>query len=501
MLETKSISKAFPGVQALSDVSITFNPGEVHALVGGNGAGKSTFIKIISGIYQADSGEVKLDDSVLHLHSYSDALSKKITIVSQEIQVIPLSTIAENIMLDKLKSYKHNGLLDWKKLNQDAEEFIEMVELNLPAGTLVENLSAAQKQLIMIAKSLSADARVLILDEPTSSLTKHETDNLLKLLRKIAENGVIVIFVSHKLSEVLALADRVSVLRDGYLIGTREIEGLDRSEIVKMMIGREARSTYLGKLDIDLNEKVLEAENIIQNNTFDKLSFDLFKGEILGFYGLVGSGRTELARILIGEDKRDGGVIRINGQEAKINSMADSLHKYQLGYVTENRKEFGLLLEASLKTNITITVWDKLVNKIGKISLRKETSVCEESMEAVDVRATGPDQIVKDLSGGNQQKVSISKWLAAECDILIIDEPTVGVDVGAKEYIHQLIWDLAKEEGKSIILISSDMPEMVTLSRRILVFKDFKIVGEIRDLNEREFSYEEVSSKIGSCLV
>ncbi len=500
MLEIRNVSKFFPGVKALDQVSISFEPGQVHAVVGENGAGKSTMIKIICGIYQPDEGETILNGQRLNLGSYSDALQHKISLVSQEIQVIPKSTIAENIMLDKLHHFTQRGYINWAKLNTEAEEYIQMVELNLPATTEVGHLSAAQKQLIMIAKALSADAKILILDEPTSSLTRHETENLLQLMRKLAAQGVSLIFVSHKLEEVLAVGDKVSVLRDGQFVGTRKVAGLKKEDIVQMMIGRESHTEYLGTLDIDRQNKVLVARNICQAGRFRSLNFELRQGEILGFYGLVGSGRTELARILIGEDPMDEGEVTINGQATRINSMADSLHRYRLGYVSENRKELGLLLNAPIQTNIAMTVWDRLLTPWRAISLKQEQAVAEKYIDAVAVKATGPDQIVQDLSGGNQQKVSISKWLVAGCDILIIDEPTIGVDVGAKAYIHQLIWNLAKHEGKSIILISSDMPEMINLARRILVFKEFQIVGEIDDLNEQQHSYEAVSQAIGHYL-
>ncbi|HEX7973049.1 MAG TPA: sugar ABC transporter ATP-binding protein [Anaerolineales bacterium] len=500
MLEIKHVSKSFPGVRALNDVSVEFYPGEIHALVGENGAGKSTLIKIICGIYSPDQGEVILNGKKLMLHSYRDAIDQQIDIVSQEIQVIPKSTIAENIMLDKLEKYRKGLGIDWKKINEDAVRYIEMVELNLPATTLVGGLSAAQKQLIMIARALSADAKVLVLDEPTSALTLHETDNLLELLKKIKQDGVTIIFVSHKLEEVLQLADKVSVLRDGNLIGTKSITGLMKADIVTMMIGRAARTQAFGSLQVDQSHAVLEARDIYQGEKFKGLSFCLNQGEILGFYGLVGSGRTELAQILIGEARKDGGHVFVDGRETHIRGMADSLYKYRMGYVSENRKEKGLILSQTIRTNTAITVWNRLVNGLGAIDLRKENQVALEMMQSLDVKATGPDQTVNKLSGGNQQKVSIAKWLAANCDILIVDEPTIGVDIGAKEYIHQLIWNLAKEEGKSIILISSDMPEIVSLARRILVFKDYQIVGEVSGLNTREYTYEEVSQEIGKYL-
>jgi ribose transport system ATP-binding protein len=500
MLEIRHISKAFPGVQALKDVSIEFYPGEIHALVGENGAGKSTLIKIICGIYTPDQGWVSLGGKKIRLHSYKEAIDRKINLVSQEIQVIPKTTIAENIMLDKIEKYYRGGRINWKQVNEDAQRWIEIVELNLPPTTQVASLSTAQKQLIMIARALSSDARVLVLDEPTSALTLHEADNLLQMLRKIKTEGVIILFVSHKIEEVLKLADKVSVLRDGDLVDTRHIEGIKKTDIVKMMIGRESRTESFGDLNVQADTKVLEVRNLVQYGKFENLNFDLHKGEILGFYGLVGSGRTELARILIGEDQKDDGQVLIHGQEMHVRGMADSLYKYRMGYVSENRKEKGLILGTTIRTNIAITIWNRILNKAHAINLRAENETTLQMMNALDIRATGPEQIVNRLSGGNQQKVSIAKWLAAECDILIFDEPTIGVDIGAKEYIHQLIWNLAKNEGKSIILISSDMPEIISVARRILVFKSYKIIGEIDNSNGQRRGYEEISHEIGQYL-
>lgn len=503
MLQIRHVSKSFSGVRALKDVSIDFAPGEVHAIVGENGAGKSTLIKIICGIYTPDTGEVLLDGKRIFLHTYRDALDRKINLVSQEIQIIPKSTVAENIMLDKLDRYLTRGRIDWKRIHQDAARYAEMVELTVSVEQTAADLSTAQKQLIMIARALSSDARVLILDEPTAALTCHEADNLLNLLRVIKDRGITVLFVSHKIEEVLAIADRISVLRDGSLIGTHPITGLTKAEIVQMMIGRETRTLDLGRLAVDAGHTVLEVRNIRQSGRFHDISFVLHRGEILGFYGLVGAGRTELAQILIGEARKDSGEVLINGKPAYIHSMADSLFKYRMGYVSENRKEKGLILSASIKTNIAITVWDRLRDRLGSIKLDAETAVARKFMQQLEIRAIDPEQTVGSLSGGNQQKVSIAKWLAAQCDILIIDEPTIGIDIGAKEYIHQLIWNLANHEGKSIILISSDMPEIINLARRILVFRDFRIVGEIRNNGENGVpvrGYDEVSQEIGHYL-
>ena len=500
MLRVDTISKEFPGVKALSDVSLTFEPGEIHAVVGENGAGKSTLIKIICGIYQPDDGVISLDGKPLTLDGYGDAMALGIQLVSQEIQVIPKATIAENIMLHRIGRFRRRGTIDWGRIASEATTFTKLVGLDVPVLAPAGGLSAAQKQLMMVAKALSSDARVLILDEPTSSLTLHEANNLFGVLRGLRERGVAIVFVSHKLEEVLDIGDRVSVLRDGRFVGSQPASELTKDAIVTMMLGRSAVTESLGSLDIDDGTVVLEARGITGPGTFEGLDFKLHAGEILGFYGLVGSGRTELAQILIGEDRTFSGEVLVRGEAARINGMADSLSRYRLGYVSENRKEKGLILGASIKTNIAITVWDRISRPLAGISLRQEREVGRRYMDAVEVRATGPEQAVGSLSGGNQQKVSIAKWLAAGCDTLIVDEPTIGVDVGAKEAIHQLIWNLAKNEGKSIILISSDLPEMVHLARRILVFRKFHIVGEITGLNDRPRTYDEVSAEVGRYL-
>ncbi len=500
MLHVDEIRKAFPGVQALGGVSLTFEAGAIHAVVGENGAGKSTLIKVICGIYRPDDGVITLDGRELHLNGYGDAMALGIQLVSQEIQVIPRMTIAENIMLDKIEQHRRHGRIDWAQVEAAATTYTRLVGLDIDVGVAAGGLSAAQKQLLMIAKALSSNARLLILDEPTSSLTLHEANNLFRLVRQLRGQGVAIVFVSHKLEEVLDIADVVTVLRDGMLVGSSPTSELTRDAIVTMMLGRSAVSESLGTLDIRQDEVVLEARGIAQPGRFDGLGFQLHAGEILGFYGLVGSGRTELAQILIGEDRDFTGEVLITGVAARPRSVAESLSRHRLGYVSENRKEKGLILGASVNTNIAITVWDRISRPLVGISLAQERHVGQRFMDAVEVRATGPDQLVGRLSGGNQQKVSIAKWLAAGCDTLIVDEPTIGVDVGAKEAIHHLIWDLAKNEGKSIILISSDLPEMIHLARRILVFRKFRIVGEITDLNERPRTYDDVSSEVGRYL-
>jgi ribose transport system ATP-binding protein len=501
VLELKAVSKQFPGVKALDNVSVRFEAGEIHALVGENGAGKSTLIRIITGIEQPDQGEIFYEGERIHFASYRESLEKGIDIVNQEIQIIPESTIAENIMLDKMITYGKTGIINWKAVNRVAQQYLEMVGLSLPPTTTIKNLSAARKQLVQIAKALAANARVLLLDEPTSSLSDHEVKNLFGILRDLKAQKVTIIFVSHKFEEVFALCDKVSVLRDGQLVGTRQIADLTSPELVKMMIGREVAQEHLGQLAVNRKSEMLRVEHLKRKGKVDDVSFSLFEGEILGFYGLVGAGRTELARVLIGEERADDGRIYVRGEKSQPRSVAASLERYRIGYVTENRKEEGLLLQSPVHTNVTITVWRRIVQRLTRsINRVKEMGITWEMIRALDIHTTGPNQTAETLSGGNQQKICIAKWLAADCDILIIDEPTVGVDIGAKEQIHQLIWNLARKQRKAIILISSDMPEIIKLSHRILVFRDHRIVGEVADVDDAAKSYDHLSMAIASHL-
>jgi ribose transport system ATP-binding protein len=533
MLELWHISKSFPGVQALDDVSLEFRAGEIHGLIGENGAGKSTAIKIMTGVCQPDGGELRFDGAPITLEDCRDSLAKGIGVVPQELHVIPDASVAENVMIDKLIT-RGLGVIDWPATFRAAQTHLKRVGLEIAPDRFVRGLSAAQKQLLQIARALSADAQVLLLDEPTSSLTEHETRRLFALLRELRDKNAAIIFVSHKLDEVLGLCDRVSVLRDGRLVGTRESSaarpgsrlgetqtkcdafslspppGEERAgarrpvvappthaELVHLMIGRECNDDHLGRLAPDWNAEVLRAENVVRRGKADGVSFALHRGEILGFYGLVGSGRTELARILVGEEQLDSGRILIRGKPAAIRNVGRSLYDYGLGYVTENRKEEGLLLEDSVQTNLAIAVWPKIRSALTRcINSRAEAHIADRCVDSLRIKTPGLAQRVKNLSGGNQQKVSIGKWLAADCDILIIDEPTVGVDIGAKQQIHQLIWDLSARGGKSVILISSDLPEIVRIANRILIFRGHKIVGEVRDIDVNRKTYADVSREI-----
>lgn len=503
MLEIKNVSKSFPGVKALRNISVRFDNGEIHALLGENGAGKSTLMKIICGIYRADEGTVEMDGKTLRLNGYGDAVKHHISMVHQEIQMIPESSIAENIVNDKMSRFTRLGFVNWKEINRFAKKYMDEVGLDLPPEQKVRYLSAAHKQLIQIAKALSADTKVLLLDEPTSSLTQHEANILFDLVRKLKEKGLVIIFVSHKLEEVQLIADKVTVFRDGALAGTGNIAQMDNPTIIKMMIGREFAYRYRGRLDADQNEIALEARHICSRlYGLEDLSFQVRKGEILGFYGLVGSGRTELVRTVLSIDRRDGGEVFLWGKKVEINSFLTALGKYRIGYVTENRKEEGLFLEHSVAMNICVnSLWKSYCSGLPLIRLKKEQENAEIYAKRLEIKTPGLAAPAGKLSGGNQQKISIAKWLAADCDILVIDEPTVGVDICAKEYIHDLIWDLATKENKTVILISSDMNEIISLARRILVFKDRKIVAELKGEEFFAKPGEEISMEIGKSFV
>lgn len=500
MLELKNITKLFPGVRALDDVSIAFQEGEVHALIGENGARKSTLMKIICGIYQPDAGEILIDAQKVRFKNFQEAVANEINIVNQEIQVIPEYSVAENICLERIGAYKKHGRIDWNAVNEEAKKNLEIVGLNLDPTEKIAKLTVAQKQQVQIAKAISSKAKYLLLDEPTSSLTRYETENLFGIIRNLKEQGVCIIFISHKIEELFEVSDKITVLRDGQYVGTKNAADTNRDEIVRMMLGRNETSVFRGFLKIE-DKNVLEVEKLSDYRRFWDISFCLKKGEILGWYGLVGSGRSEIAKAIIGERRCEKGKVRINKEKANIKSVSDSLYRYNMGYITENRKEEGLMLAASVEENIGITIWSRLLNRFRKIDRQEEARIVKSMIEELDIKCPSSKTKVLTLSGGNQQKVSIAKWIAAQCDILIIDEPTVGVDIGAKEYIHDLIWKLAEEYGKSIILISSDLPELVSLSRRILVFREGKIRGELSDLNEIAYSYEEISERIGEQLM
>jgi ribose transport system ATP-binding protein len=497
MLSIQNVSKTFPGVKALHDVSVEMHPGEIHALLGENGAGKSTLIKIISGLYKPDPGSTIIFDGEKYApHNTYDAISKGIHTVYQHLSAIAQASVAENIMLDKLRLISRHGVIRWKDVNEKASEFIKLVGLNIDPKKKISELSVAQRQLLEIAKAVASENKILLLDEPTASLTESETKHLFTITEKLKSQGVLIVFVTHILEEVLEISDKITILRDGACVITEYRSNLDQNKIINYMIGRNIRDKKYNKAEIDPAKKILEVRDLTLEKKAYDINFTLYEGEILGFYGLVGSGRSELAKILIGYDKAETGEVFVHGENAKIHSIRQALEKYKLGYVSEDRRKDGLILSASLRTNITITVWKQIAKFFGVVTKTSEDEITDKQVKGLNIKTTGFNQKVNKLSGGNQQKVNFGKWLAAATEILIIDEPTVGVDVGAKEYFEELIINLSAQ-NKSIILISSDMPEIVRLAHRILVFSGNRIVGEI---DNSESNYEKTSKKISEYI-
>jgi ribose transport system ATP-binding protein len=495
----ENVTKVFPGVVALDSVSVAFRPGEVHGLMGENGAGKSTLMKVMTGIYQADGGQILVDGNRVHLGGQRDAAALGIHMVNQEIQVVPEASVGESVCLNRLSDYRVGGFLRWKALEQDARAALDQVGLSLDPRRRIGDLTAAEKQLIEIAKALSSKSSFLLFDEPTSSLSAAESENLFRIIDELRSSGIGVIFVSHKIDEVMRICDRVSVLRDGKWVGELTREEMSPDAIVSLMIGRSGLDHDLGRLP-EPGEVALSVEHLSTLGQFEDVSFSIRSGEILGWYGLVGSGRTELARQVVGADPRDAGTVTVKGRVTRARGLREMLERHRVGYVTENRKEEGLVLEDDIAENLSLTVFGRLRGRVGLFSPRRQHAFAQEQVQTLSIKTPSLQTKVSSLSGGNQQKVSIGKWLAADCDVLFLDEPTVGVDVGAKESIHSLIWSLAADQGKAVVVISSDLAEMVKLARRILVFRDQRIVGEIDDLNDGDHSYERVSKLIGDLL-
>jgi ribose transport system ATP-binding protein len=478
LLELDRVSKSFPGVMALDNVSLTLKAGEVHALLGENGAGKSTLIKIISGVYRADEGSYRLDGQDIAMRSAHQALRSGIGVVHQERSLVPTFTAAENVLLDRVIGRALTGI-DHAAINRDARAYMELVGLGIAPDSRVESLSPAQKQLIEIARALSLDTRILLLDEPTASISLGEADALLETIRRLRARGVAILYVTHKLEEVFSIADTVTVLRDGRNAApAMPMSALAPDRLISLMIGRSHSAAALPARKSAAGAPVLEAERLWSAHSPVPASFVLRKGEILGWYGLVGAGRTELARILIGADQARGGTVRVKGEAVRITGPRQALRTHRIGYVSESRQEEGLFLAHPIAANVAATTWERLRSRLGLLDPKAEWALAERFRAALGIRMVSPGQIVGNLSGGNQQKVSVAKWLAFQPDVLIFDEPTVGIDVATKFQLHELIYELA-ESGISVIMISSDMPEIVRVADRILVFRSNRIVGDL----------------------
>ena len=476
LLDVRGVSKSFPGVKALEDMHLNLRGGEVLALVGENGAGKSTLMKLLSGIYTADEGEFFLRGERYEPTSPKHALELGISIIHQEFNLMPDLTVAQNLFIGR--EPRGAGLFtNERRLNARARELIQRLHLPLRPNELVGNLTVAKQQMVEIGKALSYDAKLLIMDEPTAALNDAEVEVLHALIRRFVRPETGVIYISHRIDELRRIADRITVIRDGRYVGTREIADTPMNEVISMMVGRELSGEAKPVGVRAGRELVLEVSGLSTKDLLTDISFDLHKGEILGFAGLMGAGRTEVARAVVGADKVDAGTIRLRGREIRIHNPAEAA-RHGIGYLSEDRKHFGLLVEQEVNANIGLSALAERFQKWGFVKDKAMRATSKELVRTLRIKTPSVAQTVKNLSGGNQQKVVIAKWLVKDCDILIFDEPTRGIDVGAKEEIYRLLNELA-DGGKSIIMISSELPEILRMSHRIVVMSEGRVTGSL----------------------
>lgn len=492
-LEAIGVSKAFQGTKALKNVELHVKKGEVLALLGENGAGKSTLMKIIMGLCKADEGEIFFDGKSVNIINPSQALDIGISMIHQELNPIPHMSIAENIFIHREPTLKGGTFVDGKKLNRDTKVILEKFEMKLDPKREMATLTVAQMQMIEIIKAVTFNAKLVIMDEPTSSLDSGETERLFKTIRDLKSDGIAVIYISHRMEELFEIADRVSVFRDGEYIGTKEMSEVTRDSLITMMVGRKLDSIY-PKTDVNIGDTVFEVKNFNKKGVFYDVNFSVKAGEIVGFSGLVGAGRSEIMRAVFGLDKKDSGEVYYKGKNLKINSPRDAINM-GIAMVTEDRKDTGLVLIRSIKENISLPNLRQKQKGLF-LSKKKENIGISEVMQKLTVKSAGLESPAMSLSGGNQQKVVLAKWIMSTPKVLILDEPTRGIDVGAKAEIHKLMCDFAAE-GMAIILISSELPEVMGMSDRILVVHEGRINGEFlrKDIVRGEITQEVILNK------
>jgi len=486
LLECRSIIKDFIGVRALDNVNFNIRTGEVLAIVGENGAGKSTLIKTLSGVYKQSAGEIFLSGNRIEFNSPKHAIDCGISVMYQELNNIDQISIAENIFLGNLPLKKFTKIVDYKKLIKDSKIYLEKVGLKIHPLTEMSKLCVAEKQLVEIAKAISKKINLIIMDEPTTALNDIEVKELFRNINLLLKNGKSVIYVSHKLDEVFEIADRIQVLRDGKTVGILGKSQTSKDEIVSLMVGRKISDMY-PKGEVKIGEYVLEINNL-KTEKIDNVNLKLKRGEILGLFGLMGAGMTEIVESIFGITKKTGGIIKIDGKEVVINNT-DNAKKNGIGYVPPDRKKDGLILIHSIKNNITLTIIDK-IKKFFVINLKKEKEIAEKFVSELNIKTYSVEQLVMHLSGGNQQKVVLSKWLATNPRILILNEPTRGIDVGAKVEVYKLMEGFCKK-GFGIIMISPEIEEIMAMSDRLLIVRNFQIV---REIDRKDFSQELITS-------
>lgn len=489
-LEMRHITKRFSGVTVLKDVHLDVDAGEVHALMGENGAGKSTLMKILAGIYACDEGEIIINEKPVVIRDTIAARNQGINFIHQEICLAENMSIAENIYMGM--ELKKNLFIDEKKMNEITQQHLNKLGLDLDASMKVSSLSIAQKQMVEIARALFFDAKLVVMDEPTSSLTNKEVDSLFEQVERLRKNNVAIVYISHRMEEIFRIADRVTVLRDGEYVGTENVKDIDMQKLISMMVGRKISQE---RMDMPMgSDPILQVKNF-KNKYLKDVSFELKRGEVLGFAGLVGAGRTELACAIFGIDELESGEMILDGKNVVHKSPRDAIRNGVV-LVPEDRKKYGLVTALSVKFNLTLPVLYKFIKGIH-VDKEKENAIVDSYANKLAIKMAGVDQMCAGLSGGNQQKVVISKWLASEPSVIILDEPTRGIDIGAKQDIYNLIKELA-EQGLSIILISSELPEILKLSSRIAVMHEGnleKIFESVEGVTQEDIMYYAVGGK------
>jgi len=473
-LSVEHISKTFPGVRALDDVSVEFEKGSIHALMGENGAGKSTLGKIIAGVYTPDKGVVKLEGQEVKPTDPRIAQQLGLAIVHQELAFCPNMTVAENLMLGTMPA--HAGFVNWSKLRDRAKALLHEIGSDIDPHTPLEQLTTGQEQMVQIASCVGTNAKMIIFDEPTSSLSTRESEHLFELMGRLKARGVSMAYVSHRMDEIFRICDTITVLRDGKYVATDPIAGTNRERVIRQMVGREVLTERPKYLDLQPGEEILRVENLSSTGKFQNVSFNVHRGEIVGMAGLVGAGRSETATAIFGLDRHAKGDVYVKGKKLPLGKVNESMRR-RVGFLPEDRKKAGLVLGMSVADNISLAHIDHF-SAFGFVDRKREVTEIEKLTKRLRVKAPSLETITAGLSGGNQQKVALAKWLARSCDLLIVDEPTRGVDVGAKAEIYHLLDEVACQ-GVAILMISSELPEVMNLSRRILVLREGFLTGEV----------------------
>lgn len=475
ILQMKHITKRFPGVTALDDAALELRRGEVHAVIGENGAGKSTLMKVLLGLYHADEGSIVYNGKQVRFHGPADALHAGISMIHQEISLVAPMSVAENIWLGRENLFLKMGLLNRKARIERTHRLLESLDIHVNPEAVVSSLSVAQMQLVEIARAVSYEPQIIIMDEPTSALTSTEVQLLYGIIRKLSADGITIVFISHKLDEIFELCQRVSVYRDGRYIATRDCDQLLMDELIEMIAGRKLDQMF-PKMKAEIGDVVLKVSHYCKEGVFHDINFEVRRGEILGISGLMGAGRTEILRAVFGIDSHDAGELFLEGERISVHSPEDAV-RHGIGMVTEDRLRLGAIHTMGVLENTTMAAFQKVCNRFGMFRPKNELALFDSVKDKVMVKYSSPHQLVGQLSGGNQQKVIIARWLLTDSKVLIFDEPTRGIDVGAKSEIHRLISQLACD-GMAVIMISSEMPEIMGMSDRILVVRDGRIVYE-----------------------